>query len=226
MRRKFEIWAGLLCILFLFIFAVYAYDLPKWFPFNQENALQEWQEKIFKDRVLYEVRPESEDGFLSAKSEGACSGLIYRIKFNAVKDPMISWYWKVKKFPKKTEVKESSGGWLEKDDYAARVYVIFPSWNFMNIKSLEYVWDESAPVESVISSPYTNNIKIIVVETGKKHWDEWVFEKRDIYKDYKRAFGRAPRSLRVGAIALMTDSDNTISTAEAFYKNIKVGYKQ
>ena len=29
----------------------------------------------------------------------------------------------------------------------------------------------------------------------------------------------------VGAIALMTDTDNTLSTAETSYKNIRVGYK-
>ncbi len=53
--------------------------------------------------------------------------------------------------------------------------------------------------------------------------DEWVPEERNILKDYKRAFGKTPTQ-RVGAIALMTDADNTLSTAEALYKDIKVGY--
>jgi hypothetical protein len=51
-----------------------------------------------------------------------------------------------------------------------------------------------------------------------------VYEERNIYEDYKKAFGRKPGA--VGAIALMTDTDNTLSVAEAFYKDIKVGYKK
>jgi hypothetical protein len=47
---------------------------------------------------------------------------------------------------------------------------------------------------------------------------------RNIYEDYKRAFGKNPGW--IGAIALMTDTDNTLSTAEALYTDIKVGYKK
>jgi len=215
-------------LVFLFIglaFLAYAFELPKWFLFDRKNALDEWQEKIFKDRVLYEVRPGRKIGELAASSEQACSGLLYRMKFNAVKYPMISWFWKVTKFPDKKPVEEMQGGWLEKDDYAARVYVIFPSWNFLNIRSIEYVWDEDLPEETIMTSPYSKNIKLIVVESGRKNLNRWVLEERNIYLDYIRSFGHV-RSLKVGAIALMTDADNTVSTAEAFYKSIKVGYEK
>lgn len=193
------------------------------FPLNEEKAIEEWQEKIFKDRVLYVVEAKQEDGYLRAKSDAACSGLLYKIKFNAKKLPMISWRWKVDKFPKKEKVAGQEGGWLEKDDYAARVYVIFPAWNFWKTKSIEYIWDETLPEGTIKASPYTKNIKLIVVESGRSETDRWVFEERNIYEDYKKVFGKVG-SLRVGAIALMTDADNTSSTAEAHYKNIRVGY--
>lgn len=115
-------------------------------------------------------------------------------------------------------------GWIEKDGYAARVYVIFPSLNFRRTKSLEYVRDESLPEGTIMTSPYFKNIKLIVVQSGNKKIGQWIFEKRNIYEDYKKAFGKPPSS-NVGAIALMTDTDNTLSTAEALYRNIKVGYK-
>jgi len=219
-------------VLFIFLSAglayyAYAFSLPKWFLFDHKDALNEWQEKIFKDRVLYEVRPRPgrKVGELAASSDQACSGLLYRMKFDAVKYPMISWFWKVTKFPDKVEAGETEGGWLEKDDYAARVYVIFPSWNFLNIRSIEYVWDEELPEETIMTSPYSKNIKLIVVESGRKNLNRWVMEERNIYLDYIRSFGHV-RSLRVGAIALMTDADNTVSTAEAYYKSIKVGYEK
>ena len=45
------------------------------------------------------------------------------------------------------------------------------------------------------------------------------------FEDYKKAFGKSAPCY-VTAIALMTDADNTLSTAEAFYKDFKVGYKK
>ena len=118
----------------------------------------------------------------------------------------MSWEWMVKTFPKKEKEPEKDTGWIERDDYAARVYVIFPSWNFMNIKSLEYIWDEDLPENTILTSPYFRNIKLVVVESGKNGVDKWVLEERNIYEDYQKAFGRTPPRY-VGAIALMTDAD-------------------
>ncbi|MDP2922641.1 MAG: DUF3047 domain-containing protein [Candidatus Omnitrophota bacterium] len=240
----------------------YAYNLPKFFKFNKKDALGEWQEKVFRNRVLYIVEPEIEGGRLLAKSKNACSGLLYKIRFNSKVYPLISWKWRVIQFPEKSSAgnenppvknrsiwdkllaifrpaspqqgvepsalssqdKNVNGGWLEKDDYAARIYVIFPSWIFTNIRSLEYVWDETKPEGTIIASPYFSNIKLIVVRSGRKNPQEWVFEERNIYEDYKRAFGKNPGW--VGAIAIMTDTDNTLSTAEALYTDIKVGYNK
>ena len=208
-----------------FIFAAHAFDLPKWFSFNQQNALQEWQEKVFKDRVFYTVQVEKGGGYLSAKSNRACSGLFYKIKFDIHQLPMMSWNWKVLKFPEKKSSHTGNIGWLERDDYAARVYVIFSSWNFMNTKSLEYIWDEKLPEDTIMTSPYLQNIRLIVVKSGKDNAEQWIFEERNIYDDYKKAFGKTPPRF-VTAIALMTDADNTLSTAEASYKDLKVGYKK
>ena len=225
MRKfRFALILALSALLLFTIYYAYGYTLPKWFPFNTEDALDEWEEKVFKNRVLYSVEPEQEGGYLSAKSEQACSGLIYKIKFYPKLFPMISWEWKVAKFPKEGAALQVQEGWIEKDDYAARVYVIFPSWYFMHIKCIEYIWHENLAEETIMTSPYFDNIKLIVTESGRTNMEQWVSEKRNIYDDYVRAFGKPP-SVYVGAIALMTDTDNTLSTAEAFYRNIKLGYK-
>ena len=227
--RKHKIFYVLICaVLILWIYYAYGNDLPRWFLFNEENALNEWQEKVFKNKVLYTVEIEQRNGYLLAKSEKACSGLFYRIGFNAKEYPVISWQWKVVRFPEKPELVSAGTneekGWIEEDDYAARVYVIFPSWNFMWTRSIEYIWDEGLPEGTIMTSPYFKNIKLIVIESGVKDIGQWVSEERNIYDDYKKAFGKAPSS-NVGAIALMTDTDNTLSTAEALYKDIKVGGK-
>jgi len=202
---------------------VFALDIPKLFNFGNRKSLDDWQEKIFKDKVLYTVETSQQEGYLSAESNQSCSGLFYKIRFDPREYPMISWKWKVLKFPDKSKPTVASDGWVEKDDYPARVYVIFPSFLFTNTKSIEYVWDETMAEGTSMSSPYFKNIKIVVVESGKENLNKWITEKRNINDDYMELFGKNPPN--VGAIAIMTDADNTASSAEALYAEIKVGYK-
>ncbi|MFH0732273.1 MAG: DUF3047 domain-containing protein [Candidatus Omnitrophota bacterium] len=203
--------------------SAFAEGAAKSFPFSEKRALDEWEEKMFKGRVLYTVEVTSTDGYLSAFSKNTASGIFYKLRFDPKKEPMVSWKWKVVKFPGKGGLADESNKWIEKDDYAARFYVIFPKLAFNLTKTLEYVWAKDIPEGTIMTSPYFKNIKIIVVESGEKNLNNWVFEERNIYEDFKKAFNRGPWS--VGAIAIMTDTDNTASTAEANYDEIKAGYK-
>jgi len=216
-RKIYLIAAG---IILLFVSFVYGMSFVKWFHFKSKDSLREWREKVFKGRVLYTVKIEKTDGYLAAYSKGAASGIFYNLVFNPRVTPMVSWKWRVLKFPAKKEREGSR--WIEQDDYAARFYVIFPSIFFTHTKCLEYVWDKDLPEGVIMTSPYFRNIKIIVAESGEKSKEEWIFEERNIVEDFKKAFGKNPG--KVGAIAIMTDTDNTISTAEANYDEIKVGY--
>lgn len=207
----------------LFYSVVHAAQLPKWFPFSKKDALGEWEEKVFKNRVFYSVKMEKIGGYLSAYSDNSASGIFYRIRFDPKEKPMVSWKWKVSKFPDKREGKVEKSGWIEKDDYAARFYIIFPKASFKLTKTLEYVWDKELPEGTIMTSPYFKNIKIIVVESSDKNQENWISEERNVREDFKKCFGAEPGS--VGAIAIMTDTDNTASTAEAYYDEIKVGYK-
>ena len=213
-------------LVFLFLLGsvvIYAGQIPKKFNFEKKDALDEWEEKIFKGRVLYSVKVDKNDGYLSAYSDNTASGILFKIGFDPKEEPMISWKWKVLHFPGKKQYASDSTEWIEQDDYAARFYVIFPKLAFNHTKALEYVWDIRLPVETIKSSPYSENIKIIVIESGNKFFKKWIHEERNIYDDFVKAFGHEPP--KVGAIAIMTDTDNTRSTAEANYDEIKVGYK-
>ncbi len=222
MKRTFSIILFAGCVFFLLV--AFAQEVPKRFLFNKENALDEWQEKIFSGKVSYKVLPKSEKGELSAQSNSTASGLIYRIEFDANVNPYISWKWKVSKFPSSKLQGVTPGQWIENDDYAARIYVIFPSWIFTGTECIEYIWSDDLPKGLVLTNPYFNRIKLIVVESGKENQDKWAYAERNIAEDYKMLFGRYP-SRGVGAIALMTDSDNTKSSALTYYSDIYVGYK-
>lgn len=198
----------------------------KRFGFDKEDALSEWKEKIFHKRVLYTIEDDGESKFLVAKSDRASSGLFYPIRFSPKKYPYISWRWKVRSFPSKNQVISdiTKKSWIERDDYAVRLYVIFPAFIFTNTKCIEYIWAEHLPKGAILTSPFFRNIKLIVLESGNEKADEWVTEERNILNDYKAAFNKTLSS-DIGAIALMTDSDNTQSSAEGCYANIRVGYQ-
>jgi hypothetical protein len=88
--------------------------------------------------------------------------------------------------------------------------------------TLMYVWDNHAPLESVIHSGRTDRVRKIVVDSGPRHVKTWRQHERAIAEDFRRAFGEEPGAL-VG-VALMTDSDNTGSRAQAFYGELRLVY--
>jgi len=84
--------------------------------------------------------------------------------------------------------------------------------------TLMYVWDATAPPETLVVSARSDRIRKIVVGTGRKGPPAWHQIQRDVRADYQRAFGEAPA--RLVSLALMTDADNTGSRAEACYGEI------
>lgn len=81
--------------------------------------------------------------------------------------------------------------------------------------TLMYVWDASAPVGTVIVNPRSDRIRKIVVDSGPLNLKRWRDHRRDLRADFRLAFGEDPGSLQ--SIAVMTDSDNTRSSALSWY---------
>lgn len=84
--------------------------------------------------------------------------------------------------------------------------------------TLMYVWDGRAEVDTVVHNKRSDRIRKIVLESGPAHLGQWRRYERDVRADYRRAFGEDPGAL-IG-VAVMTDSDNTQSRAEAWYGEI------
>lgn len=81
--------------------------------------------------------------------------------------------------------------------------------------TLAYVWDTQAPVGSVIVNPRSDRIREIVVDSGPAQLRRWREHRRDLAADFRHAFGEDPGALT--SIAVMTDSDNTRSSATSWY---------
>lgn len=199
----------------------YRIKLVKWFNFSEGDALKEWEEKILRGKVYYRVEKDISNSFVHATSYKTASALYYKIRLDVRdKEPVVKWRWRVQKFPvkKRPESLETS----REDDFGARIYVIFPAKFFTHTKVVEYIWAETLPEGETGISPYSKNIRLMVLRSGPN--SEFVFEERDVIKDYIQLYGERPR-LDVGAIAFMTDADTTGTVADALYTDIKLGYK-
>jgi hypothetical protein len=86
--------------------------------------------------------------------------------------------------------------------------------------TLMYVWESQAPVESVVINPRTDRVRKIVLDTGTAELGHWRDHRRHLAQDFRRAYGEAPGPLQ--SIALMTDADNTRSTAQAWYGPVRL----
>jgi len=105
------------------------------------------------------------------------------------------------------------------DDYAARVYVVFPSTLFWRTRAVNYIWANRLPRGAFLPNAYTGNAVMVAVESGDGNAGRWIDEERDLAEDYRRAFGEDPP--RIGAVAIMTDTDNTGEEAVAWYGAIR-----
>ncbi len=180
-----------------------------------DSGLAGWSVKSFKGETEYRIVEDAGSKVLQASSQAAASGLVFKIEYDPQEYPVLSWRWKVGNVIAKGDSRTKAG-----DDYAARIYVVFPHWFFPKTRTLNYIWANRLPREAVQANVFTGNAMMIAVESGGDKVGEWLTERRDIVADYRRAFGEDPP--KVGAIAIMTDTDNTGETAIAWYGDILV----
>ena len=85
----------------------------------------------------------------------------------------------------------------------------------MPYATLMYVWCNKRAPGSVIINPRTDRIRKLVLESGPAHLNQWRDYERHIAADFEAAFGEPPGNLL--GIGIMTDTDNTRSSAQAWY---------
>ncbi len=219
----------------LWIFTAHPFGVALWPPaapprstlrtlermdFTMAAPLAGWEEKVFKGKSLYEVLPDTDGrGMLHTKSRNAASALYQKVNIPIALQPVICWKWKVAEFPgnKKTDDLAAK----EDNDFSARFYVIFKSRSIFSADVIEYVWDDRFPDGTAARSPFSDHVKVLVIQSGKAEGGAWAEESRNVVGDYMKLYGKPP-SRDIQALALMSDSDDTASESEAFFKDISV----
>lgn len=181
----------------------------------------------------YEVVQDGDSLVIKAVSEAAASGLTRKITVDLGKTPILRWRWKVDNIIQKSDVAHKDG-----DDYAARIYITFAyepdkvslgrklKYNAgkllfgseLPVGAINYIWESKTPKDTIVDNAYTDFVKMIVVESGAEKAGQWMEESRNVYEDYKKAFGEEPPM--ISGVAIMTDTDNTGEAAAAYYGDI------
>lgn len=182
----------------------------------KEKKIDGWEEKSFVGNTKYSIEKENSNFVLHAIADSAASGLYKKIKIDVKDWQYLNWRWKVLQLPKKGDVNSK-----ETDDYGARVYVVFPKFIKWNTRTISYIWAKKLSKGESHPNPWLpRHVVMIAVESGSDNLGKWISEKRNVYEDYKRLFKEEPP--KAGAIAIMSDSDNTGGKAEAYYDDFLI----
>ena len=171
-----------------------------------------WELKEFAGEGSVELVRADGNLALRLRSDKASFALHRDVIVDLHKQPILTWSWKVARLPWAGDVRDP-----HRDDQAAQVYVIFPRWPSPRTSSdiIGYIWDSRAPIGTTLVHPRASNVRIVVVESGGARLGTWVREERNVAEDFKALFGREPS--RVGKVALMIDSNDTRTDAEALF---------
>ncbi|MBX3238197.1 MAG: DUF3047 domain-containing protein [Nitrospiraceae bacterium] len=195
-----------------------------------------WRMLTFKKierHTRYEVVKDQSMTVVKAVSEASASGLTKAVTIDPHEYPIVRWRWKIENILDKSDVNRKDG-----DDYPARLYITFAYepdkvsfgkklkykagqavFGDIPIGAINYIWDSKSPVGTVVDNAFTSFAKMIVVESGARRIGSWVQEERNVYEDYRQAFGEEPPA--INGIAIMTDTDNTKEHAVAYYGDIE-----
>ena len=177
-----------------------------------------WNEVRFNSGATrYSMVRENGKPVLKADSDDSASALWLALEESVSEQTKLTWRWKVTRGLTNNLKEREKGG----DDYAARVLVAFDPKPFSRgSRALCYVWASEESVGSIYESPYSSNVITIVLESGSRRTGDWVTETRNIREDYRRAFDTQPDTIH--AVAVMVDTDDTKSSATAWFSDISL----
>ncbi|MGE4242636.1 DUF3047 domain-containing protein [Ramlibacter sp.] len=183
----------------------------------------------------FEVVADGERRALRVTSSSSASTWLTRLQGELGPRPTLQWQWKVTKALPGSDLRSKQG-----DDYAARLYVLFDlppdrltladrlrmqaaralAGVEVPAAALCYVWGSAQPAGTTGWNPYTDRVRMVVVDSGDAQAGRWRANTRDLRRDWEEAFGGPIPP--VGAIAVGADTDNTRDNVEAWFGDVVV----
>ncbi|WP_018861533.1 MULTISPECIES: DUF3047 domain-containing protein [unclassified Thioalkalivibrio] len=195
-----------------------------WFPglalasepiFSPADILN-WETRAFEGETQYKSVEIDGRHAVHASCDNSASGLYLKKTIDLERTPILEWSWRVDKTFTGIDETTRAG-----DDYPARVYVVKDGgllrWR---TRAINYVWASEKPEGADWPNAYASQARMLAVRSGPPaETGQWFSQRRNVREDFQRLHDRAVDS--IDAIAIMTDCDDTESTIEAWYGEIR-----
>jgi hypothetical protein len=187
-----------------------------------------------KKQTHYQLVNEHDQTILHARAAAASSGLMQHVAIDPQAQPWLNWQWRIgsmietadnsQRDAEDSPVRIVLGFDGDKDSLPFTDQILFETAKVMTghdfpYATLMYVWENKAPVGTVIASTRSGRIKMVVAASGADGIGQWHDFTRNIVADFEKAFGEKPG--RLIGIGVLTDTDNTGETVEAWYGDIR-----
>ena len=170
---------------------------------------------------------------LEAVADEGGSAVLRKIRVDPRIHPVIEWRWRVPRPENGAPVSVVSPvsamarisiafhGDADKLDVVDRAHLRLAKAltpNGLPYATLVYVWLHGVPAGTVVPSPYSERVRLVVAESGKGRLGQWINLRRNVLEDYRRAFGEEPGD--IVAVGVMTDPGDDGSRRRAYYGDI------
>ncbi len=174
----------------------------------------DWKPRKESGRPVYSIQEANSLRYLRALAKSIGIQAAKQYEWDPKTYPILAWSWRPLEFPAGSDERQS-----KTNDSAVSVYAVFPYSSFA-VKSLKYIWSAVVPVGTRLTSS-AGLTQARVIRSGTQGKGEWTEERVSILEDYKKYFDEAEVPKAAG-IAVLTDSDDTRSTAQGDYANFRL----
>lgn len=173
-----------------------------------------WALRAEEGRPVYTVREEDGRRFLRAVARGVAIQAGVRREWDLGRYPLLAWSWRLLEFPAGADERAR-----RTNDSALAVYLLVTSPSVLGPRAVKYVWSEHVPVGVRLSSNL-GQTQVRVLESGASRRGAWVEERVNVLLDFRASFAESATPTAAG-IAVLTDADDTRSTAQGDYANFQ-----
>ena len=172
-----------------------------------------WKLRKDSGRGVYSVQTQGQFHYLHAASRGIGIQAAKQYEWDLTKYPILAWSWRPVEFPKGSDERKD-----KTNDSALAVYAVFPHTQW-SVNSLKYIWSAVVPVGTrLTSSGGLTKVRVLRTRTGGS--GGWTEERVNVLDDAKALFDGKEIPKPAG-IAVLTDSDDTKSSAQGDYANFR-----
>lgn len=206
------------------------------FTLTEKTIPAPWKTDLFsqnKSKTQYRLREWDGVTAIEAYAQSSMALLARPLHIDLFQTPVLCWRWRIDSPLKKANMAHKSG-----DDYAARVYVALTlPKELIGVAlrakltlarklfgaqvpdaAINYVWDNRHPIGFEAPNAYTDQARMVVLESGAELAGRWVEERRDVLADAHRLFGT--NQITTTLLAIASDTDDTGENARAGFADL------